>query len=93
MLANVQMVLGYMSDKLQKIEKHEDGSNSNNHDVHGVGKGECTMIVRLKTEKTMIVKLKGMWRLTMVIFGWMMMTLVIEFFRLIFRTEGKSSLT
>ena len=50
MLANMQMVLGSMSDKLEKIEKQEDGSNSNNHDVHGVEKGECTMIVRLKRE-------------------------------------------
>jgi hypothetical protein len=37
MLANVQMMLGDMSDKLEKAKKHRDDYNSNNHDVRKVG--------------------------------------------------------
>jgi hypothetical protein len=37
MLANVHIVLGDMSDRLDKVEKYKDDSNSNNHDIHGIG--------------------------------------------------------
>jgi hypothetical protein len=35
MLTIVQMVQGDI-DRIEKVKKHRDDSNSNNHDVHGV---------------------------------------------------------